>query len=65
MYVYKQFEPDLWTVGFYDPTGKWIPESDHGTKEEAAERTHFMNGGPIIHKTEPLIPLKIQSSKRN
>ena len=28
MYVYIKSEPGLWTVGFYDPNGKWIPESD-------------------------------------
>jgi hypothetical protein len=34
----------LWTVGHYDPNGKWIPESDHDSKEEAAERVHYLNG---------------------
>lgn len=33
MYVYIQSEPSLWTVGFYDPSGKWQSESDHDTKE--------------------------------
>lgn len=44
MYVYIQSEPHLWTVGFYDSNGKWQPESDHDTKEEAAERVHYLNG---------------------
>lgn len=44
-WVYKQTEPTLWTVGFYDPDGKWHPESDHGTPGEAAERVHYLNGG--------------------
>ena len=44
MYVYIRSEPNLWTVGFYDPTGKWNPESDHDTPEEAAERVHYLNG---------------------
>jgi hypothetical protein len=35
----------LWTVGFYDPTGKWIPESDHDSEESAARRVHYLNGG--------------------
>ena len=35
----------LYTVGFYDPSGKWQSESDHGTKEEAAARVHYLNGG--------------------
>ena len=35
----------LWTVGFYAPDGKWYPDSDWPTKEEAAERVHYLNGG--------------------
>ena len=45
MYVYIQSEPTLWTVGFYTRDGKWIPESDHGSREEAAKRVHYLNGG--------------------
>jgi hypothetical protein len=45
MYVYIKSESQLWTVGFYSPDGKWIPESDHTTKETAAERVHYLNGG--------------------
>lgn len=44
MYVYIRTEKYLWTVGHYDPNGKWIPESDHDSKEEAAERVHYLNG---------------------
>jgi len=36
----------LWTVGFYKGD-KWIPESDHETLEEAAERAHYLNGGEL------------------
>lgn len=46
MYVYIKSEPNLWTVGFYHPVeGKWMPESDHGTEDEAAARVHYLNGG--------------------
>ena len=45
MYVYIQSEPGLWTVGFYEPNGKWQPESDHNSSEKAAERVHYLNGG--------------------
>jgi len=45
MYVYLQSEPNLWTVGFYDPHGEWMPESDHDTSEDAAARCHYLNGG--------------------
>lgn len=45
MYIYVLSEPGLWTVGFYDPTGKWHPESDHPTEAAAADRVHWLNGG--------------------
>ena len=45
MYVYKRTEPGLYTVGFYSPDGKWHPESDHDSIEEAAKRVVFLNGG--------------------
>lgn len=47
-YVYKQTERGiypLWTVGYYDPEGDWVPESDHDVKENAAKRVHYLNGG--------------------
>jgi hypothetical protein len=44
MYVYINSETNLWTVGFYDPTGKWKPESDHDTRESAANRVAYLNG---------------------
>lgn len=44
-YVYIKSEPNLWTVGFYDPQGKWHSESDHSSTGEAAERVHYLNGG--------------------
>ncbi len=45
MYVYIKSEKYLWTVGFYSPDGQFQPESDHDTKESAAERVHYLNGG--------------------
>ncbi len=44
-YVYIKSEPRLWTVGFYEPNGKWQPESDHASTDEAAKRVHYLNGG--------------------
>lgn len=44
-WVYMQFEPGLWTVGFYSPDGQWHPESDYTSREAAAERVHYLNGG--------------------
>ncbi|KKL83492.1 hypothetical protein LCGC14_1974210 [marine sediment metagenome] len=45
MWVYIKSEPNLWTVGFYDPNGNWNGDSDHSTPEEAAKRVHYLNGG--------------------
>jgi len=44
MYVYIKSEPGLWTAGFYDPSGKWQPESDWPTAHEAAMRVAWLNG---------------------
>ncbi len=48
MYVYIESESaphELWTVGHYDPAGKWIAESDHRSRQEAAARVRALNGG--------------------
>lgn len=53
MYVYIEserwrddegFTRVTYTVGFYDPAGKWHPESDHGDSGAAATRTAWLNG---------------------
>jgi len=44
MYVYSQIASDLWTVGFFQLDGTWVPESDHVTADEAASRVHYLNG---------------------
>jgi hypothetical protein len=44
-YVYIRSEPGLWAVGFYTPDGKWEPESDHDSPDEAAKRVAWLNGG--------------------
>jgi hypothetical protein len=49
MYVYIKSQPELWTVGFYKPDGKWEPESDHSDAEEAAERVAWLNGSLPYH----------------
>lgn len=45
MWVYIRTERNLWTVGFYGPDGKWHPDSDHTSSEDAARRVHWLNGG--------------------
>jgi hypothetical protein len=47
-YVYMRSEAGLYTVGFYAPDGGWNPESDYGSKEDAAARVHYLNGGGDI-----------------
>lgn len=55
MYVYIQSEPGLYTVGFYNPSGDWVPESDHPTPEAAADRVNYLNGaGAIRHELDSL-----------
>jgi len=44
MYIYKRTEPNLYTVGTTDGGG-WDTDSDWPTKEKAADRCHFLNGG--------------------
>lgn len=44
-YQYIRSEPQLWTVGFYKPDGRFEPESDHGSPAEAAARVRWLNGG--------------------
>ncbi len=46
MFTYIRSEPDLWTVGSTGPAGKWEPESDYGSADEAAQRCAWLNGGP-------------------
>lgn len=59
-YTYTRSEPTLWTVGHHDQNGKWQPESDHGSPDEAAERVRWLNGGatspespPVAERAEP------------
>jgi hypothetical protein len=44
MWVYKQTESELWTVGYYAPDGEWHTDTDHESKGEAAERVAWLNG---------------------
>lgn len=58
MYVYIRSEPGLWTVGHYRPSdNRWMPESDHGDREEAAKRAAWLNGQNIRDGNEPAFTL--------
>lgn len=54
MYVYIRSEPNLYTVGFYDPQGQWHPESDWNTTKQAADRVAWLNGGNLAETVEAL-----------
>ena len=45
MWVYIISEPNLYAVGFYTPQGVWNTDSDHDSREDAAERVAWLNGG--------------------
>lgn len=45
MWVYRQTLPDQWLVGFYSPDGSWHEDVPYTTREEAAARVRYLNGG--------------------
>lgn len=57
-WVYKQTEPQLYTVGFYQPDGTWIAESDHSNPAEASAQVHYLNGGRQRYARELLAMLE-------
>lgn len=44
MYVILKSEPMLWTVGFYDPQGKWYPHEDFDNVRDAEKKCAYLNG---------------------
>lgn len=48
MYVYRTSDHQIWTVGHYQPTGKWTAESEHTSPVTAAARVAWLNGQPGI-----------------
>lgn len=53
-WVYLQFDGErVWTVGFYDPDGKFHPDSDWKSRLSAAQRTAWLNGASTGQE-EPL-----------
>lgn len=45
MFVYIRSEPNIYTVGHYNPDGKWFADSDHATVDAATARVMALNGG--------------------
>lgn len=44
MWVYREVQ-GVWIVGFWSPDKEWHTESTHLSKEQAAARVHWLNGG--------------------
>ena len=51
MWIYRKTEDRLWTVGYFEPNGKFYGAKDFTDEYEAAEHTHYLNGG-----REPIKP---------
>lgn len=45
MWVILEPERGLYTVGHYDPKGKFIPLRDFSEADEACRYVHWLNGG--------------------
>ena len=35
----------IWKVGFYEPTGYFVPIYEFDERVDAAQKVHFLNGG--------------------
>lgn len=46
LWLYRRTAPAAWQVGFFDPVGDWHADSVHTSPDAAAERAHWLNGGP-------------------
>lgn len=49
-WVYRQTEPGLYTVGYYEPAiydqpSDWCPDMDFDNRDSARARCHYLNGG--------------------
>lgn len=44
MWIYIETEHNLWTVGYYDPAGKFVTDSDHESRDGARARVAYLNG---------------------
>lgn len=52
MYVYIETKSTNWSVGFFDPQGKFHEESNYNHPESAAKRVAWLNGEKIPHFSE-------------
>ena len=48
MWKYKQMQIGsdfLFIVGWYDPSGEWHADLSYSSRDDAAARVHYLNGG--------------------
>lgn len=55
MYVYFEYSPGVWAVGFYNPLGKWVEESVHQSRLQASLRVVWLNGEKVPVFTESFL----------
>lgn len=55
MYVYRQFTKDQFDVGFFFGN-QWYADSIHTTRDAAAARVHYLNGGSLHTRIELGLP---------
>lgn len=60
-FVYQSFD-GAYTVGYYNPFGKWIPVSDHKTETEARQR--FIELNDSIDELSSILSALKESAKR-
>ena len=44
-----EHDEPLYTVGFYDQNGHWVPTADYTDVNDAEREVHYLNGGPDAH----------------
>lgn len=45
MWVYRVNDDNLHEVGYWTPDKEWVADSQWRSKEDAAQRVHWLNGG--------------------
>lgn len=45
MWVYIPQEDETFEVGFFSPDGQWFADGKYDSKEDAARRVNYLNGG--------------------
>lgn len=48
MYIYRRTSGEIFTVGYFSPSGRFCHETDCLSREEAASRVNYLNGGADI-----------------